>query len=61
MKEPLYTPADSIPLSTVLAVLGLKIEECDLGLKMFPQSDYLRGQRDALVNAMAAMRKAVLK
>lgn len=47
-----------IPLSAVLAILGLKIKAVDIQLSLFPESQYLNGQRDALVNTIEAFKKA---
>lgn len=47
-----------IPLAEVLAILGLKIQAIDIQLELFPESPYLNGQRDALVNTIEAFKKA---
>lgn len=47
-----------IPLSTIQAIIGLKISECDLKLEKFPANDYARGERDMAVNILKALLKA---
>lgn len=55
------TSVDSINLSELYAIIGLKIEMSDVTLATFPQSPYDRGARDAMVNLLQAIRKAVEK
>jgi hypothetical protein len=52
-------PEQQIALSAVLAILGLKIQAANLQLEIFPESPYLQGQKDALVNVIQAFQKAV--
>jgi hypothetical protein len=45
----------------VLAIVGEQIKENDVAQAAFPDSTYHKGQRDALVNLMVALRKAFAK
>lgn len=45
--------------TVVVAIIGSKIKGVDDMLAVFPTSQYLRGQRDALVNALEAFKQAL--